>query len=367
MENLFQQALDMVSGSNTILWLVISVAALVLTVVIKFILNLTSARLRTFTQRTHSIWDDIGLDLLDGLKGSILFVWIFFLMTRSLEQNNFVKHVLPFVLVISAVFQVGIWGLYLIKNWRTNILDRRIRDNPSSAAALGLLYTALQIVFISLLVLAGLSNLGIDVTALIAGLGVGGIAIALAAQNILGDLLASLSIVLDKPFVVGDFIVTGNEKGTIEYVGVKTTRLRSLSGEQLVMSNKDILESRIQNFKRMDVRRVVQKFGVLYSTPVEKLEKIPQWTKEIIIGNEKLKFDRCHFFSYGDSSLDFEFVFFVKDPDYNTYMDLQQMVLLDIFRKFQEEKVDFAFPTRTIHVESLPSPKAETEHPRIQG
>ena len=163
--------------------------------------------------------------------------------------------------------QVAIWGFYVIKNWRQIYLDQRVKKDPSSSAALGLLFTAVQVTFLIVLVLIGLSNLGVDITALLAGLGVGGIAVALAAQNILGDLLASLSIVLDKPFVVGDFIVAGSEKGTVEHIGIKTTRLRSLSGEELIFSNKDLLESRVQNFKRMWVRRVVQSFVVVYSTP----------------------------------------------------------------------------------------------------
>jgi small-conductance mechanosensitive channel len=209
-------------------------------------------------------------------------------------------------------------------------------------------------VFLVVVVLIGLSNLGVDITALIAGLGVGGIAVALAAQNVLGDLLASLSIVLDKPFVIGDFIVAGDYKGTVENIGIKTTRLRSLSGEEIVLSNKDLLESRIQNFKRMWRRRVVLKVGVIYSTTAEVLEKIPVWMKAIVTSEAKLDFDRCHFSGFGASSLDFEMVFFVNDSDYNLYMDIQQRVMLSIFKKFNEEKVEFAFPTQSLFIEKLP-------------
>lgn len=245
-------------------------------------------------------------------------------------------------------------GAASLRNWKKSVLNKKIEHDPSSAAALGLFYTATQAVFIVVLILIGLSNLGINISALLAGLGVGGIAVALAAQNVLGDLLASLSIVLDKPFVVGDFIIAGTEMGTVEQIGIKTTRLRSLSGEEVVLSNKDLLESRIRNYKRMWQRRVVQKFRVIYSTPAPVLEQIPGWVKEIIGRYDKLRFDRCHFANYGASSLDFEFVFFVLDSDYNVFMDFQQKVLLDIFRKFAENGVEFAFPTQSIYVEKLP-------------
>lgn len=340
-------------------WAILAVTALLATVIIKAILRVASSRLRKLAARSQSKWDDIGLDIIDGLKTLVLFSWILFLFSQPFLEKTGVRNLFQTAVVVLSVWQLAVWGLYLIKNWRLNILDRRIRSEPSSAAALELLYTAVQAVFIVTLVLIGLSNLGVNISALIAGLGVGGIAVALAAQNILGDLLASLSIVFDKPFVVGDFIVTGDKLGTVEHIGIKTTRLRSLAGEQLVISNKSLLESQIQNFKRMWVRRVVQSFGVVYSTPADTLERIPVWVKEIVERDQKLKFDRCHFRSYGASSLDFELVFFVNDPDYNIFMDHQQTVLLGIFRKFQSEKVDFAFPTQTLHIESLPRPASE--------
>ncbi|HWU44155.1 MAG TPA: mechanosensitive ion channel family protein, partial [Bdellovibrio sp.] len=203
-------------------------------------------------------------------------------------------------------------------------------------------------------VLFGMSNLGIDVGALIAGLGIGGIAVALAAQNILGDLLASLSIVLDKPFEVGDAISVGGLSGVVENIGLKTTRVRATTGEQLIFSNKDLLESRVQNFKRMWQRRVVLKIGVTYSTPESKLTQIPGWIKGFIEADETLRFDRAHFMNIGAHSLDFEVVFFVKSDSYQVYMDRQQALLLTIYNKFNFEKVEFAYPTQSIIVEKLP-------------
>ena len=182
-------------------------------------------------------------------------------------------------------------------------------------------------------------------------MGIGGIAVALALQNILGDLFASLSIVIDKPFVIGDFIVVDQLMGTVEHVGLKTTRLRSLGGEQLIFSNNDLLKSRISNYKRMMERRIVFGFGVTYQTPPEKLPLINEIVREIIGKQEQARFDRVHFKEYGESSLNFEAVYFVLSQDYNLYMDIQQAINLEMFRCFQKEGIEFAYPTRTLFIQ----------------
>jgi small-conductance mechanosensitive channel len=206
------------------------------------------------------------------------------------------------------------------------------------------------IILYAFVILIALQNLGIDVTAMIAGLGIGGIAVALAVQNILGDLFASLTIALDKPFVVGDFIIAGNEMGAVEHVGLKTTRVRSLGGEQLVFSNSDLLSSRVRNYKRMAQRRVVVAFGVEYGTPPDVLAEM----RACVEATENVKFDRCHFCAFGDSSLNFETVYYINSPDYNVHMDAQQAILLGVARRFAERGISFAFPTRTLHVASVP-------------
>lgn len=197
-----------------------------------------------------------------------------------------------------------------------------------------------------------LDNLGFDVTALVAGLGIGGVAIALAAQNVLGDLFASLAIILDKPFVVGDFIIFGEYAGTVERIGIKTTRLRSLSGEQLICSNNDLLSTRVRNLRRMWERRVVFSIGVVYETPYETLSRIPGMLKEIVESEARVRFDRAHFASYGDFSLNFEIVYYVLTPEYIDYMNTQQSINLKIFKRFEEENIAFAYPTRTVIVAS---------------
>jgi small-conductance mechanosensitive channel len=179
---------------------------------------------------------------------------------------------------------------------------------------------------------------------------VGGIAVALAVQNVLGDLFASFSIVLDKPFVIGDFIIVGDHLGTVEHVGLKTTRIRSLSGEQLVFSNTDLLGSRIRNFKRMYERRVVFSLGVVYQTPARLLEKIPPMLRQIVESREQVRFDRAHFRDFGPHSLNFEIVYWVLSPDYALYMDIQQEINLEIYRRFEQEGIDFAYPTQTLYL-----------------
>jgi small-conductance mechanosensitive channel len=196
-----------------------------------------------------------------------------------------------------------------------------------------------------------LSNIGVDVTPLLAGASIGGIAIAFALQNVLTDVFASFSIYFDKPFRVGDFITVGADSGTVKRIGIKTTRLQSLQGEELIISNKQLTESRINNFKRMDKRRGVFTFGVIYQTEIKKLEKIPKIITDIITKNKTAELDRVHFKSFGDSSLDYEVVYYVKSSDYRVFMDIQQEINLEIIHQFQKEGIEFAYPTKTVFLQ----------------
>jgi small-conductance mechanosensitive channel len=257
------------------------------------------------------------------------------------------------VLIIALLCQAAVWVDKLVTEAIQYAIRKKTERDASSIALITVIGFITRILVWSLLVLLALDNFGFDITALIAGLGIGGVAVALAAQNILGDLFASVSIVLDKPFVVGDFIIVDDMLGTVEYIGVKTTRLRSLSGEQLVLSNNDLLKSRIRNYKRMYERRVVFKLGVVYQTPHEKLSAISAMLREIIEQQENTRFDRAHFSSYGDFALVYEIVYYVKAPDYNLYMDIQQAINLEIYRRFKEENIEFAYPTQTLFLEGL--------------
>lgn len=240
----------------------------------------------------------------------------------------------------------------------TERAEREAEGRMSEVSSFGLLRAVGLAVIWSVALLATLANLGVEITALVASLGVGGIAIALAAQNVLGDLLASLSIVLDRPFEVGDFIIVGADLGTVERIGLKTTRVRSLSGEQLVFGNNDLLTSRVRNFKRMAERRVVLTFGLLYSSPADKVEQVPGEVKKIIEAQENVRFDRAHFAGFGESALTFEAVYWILQPEYPVFMDKQQAVNLALLQRIRELGLDFAFPTRTLHIASGAPPES---------
>ena len=228
-------------------------------------------------------------------------------------------------------------------------------ENVSMIKVLGLFA---KIVVWILILLTVLTNLGVEITPLIAGLGVGGIAIALALQVILGDLFNAFVIYFDKPFKEGDFIIIGSDMGVVKNIGIKTTRIAALSGQELVISNSDLTNYRINNYKKMERRRVPFSFGVTYDTPAKKLEKIKTLVGTILenankkFGEKKapITLDRVHFKSFGDSSLDYEVVYYVPTADYNKYMDIQEYINLNLIKTFEKEKIEFAFPTRTIYM-----------------
>jgi len=205
-----------------------------------------------------------------------------------------------------------------------------------------------------MVVLLVLENVGTDITALVAGLGIGGIAVALALQNVLGDLLASLSIALDQPFVVGDFLAVGEHLGSVEYIGIKSTRLRSLSGEQIVMPNSDLLSKPLRNFGRMAERRVVFTLDVEYETDRATLEQVAPAVRRIIEAQPDIRFDRCHFARYGASALQFEAVYYVLSADYNLHMDRQQAIFFEIHAAFADLGVRFAYPSQRLWFANYP-------------
>jgi len=196
-----------------------------------------------------------------------------------------------------------------------------------------------------------LSNLGINVNSLVAGLGIGGLAISLALQSVLGDLFSSVSIAVDKPFEEGDFIVVGEHKGTVKKIGLKTTRVEALQGEEIVLSNTELTTARVQNFKKMHRRRVLFHIGVTYDTPIEKLKKVEDIIEEACGEHkEKVEFDRVHFQEFGDSNLIFEVVYYMQVSDYNVYMDTQESINFKILEEFEKEGIEMAYPTQTLYV-----------------
>ena len=262
--------------------------------------------------------------------------------------------------LIALFAQLAVLASYLFTAWAERHAEAQRQRDPAIATAMGTVVFFGRLAIFAIVVVLALDNLGFDVTALLAGLGIGGIAIAIASQAILGDLFASLSIVFDKPFVVGDFIILDSGfMGSVERVGVKTTRLRSLSGEQIVISNADLLKTRIRNYKQMYERRVVFSVGVVYQTPRETLARIPEMLREIVEALPDVRFDRAHFNAFGDFALNVEVVYYVASPDYNVYMDRQQAINLALIRAFAAEEIEFAYPTQTLYLQRAAAPAME--------
>lgn len=339
---------DTFYGNELQTWLIGIGIALATMIVLRVVEQVVIGRVAKLTAKTSTIVDDIVIGAIRKTKMIYLAIIGVFVGSSGLTLEPGIRDALWKTVVIATLIQAGIWLGTALKIWLQNYRKEET-DGGHQMTMNALSFIARLILWATILLLI-LDNLGIDVTALVAGLGIGGVAVALAVQNILGDLFSSLSIVLDKPFVLGDFVMVGDMLGSIEHIGIKTTRIRSLSGEQLVFSNTDLLTSRIRNFGRMQERRVVFKIGVIYQTSAEKLEKIPTIIREAIEAQDKTRFDRSHFGSYGDFSLDFETVYYVLGADYNLYMDIQQAINLAIFRRFAEEGIEFAYPSQTLFI-----------------
>ncbi len=266
----------------------------------------------------------------------------------TLSMSEGTAQVLRSAVTIALFWQAGVWASAAAVAFLERKRRRTLTTDRAIAGSLGIIGFIIRVVIWAVVVLLILENLGVDVTALVAGLGIGGIAIALAVQNILGDLFASLSITFDRPFIEGDFLIVGDYMGSVEHIGLKSTRLRSLSGEQIILANADLLGSRVRNYGRMFERRVVFTLHVPYETSPELLERIPAVIREIIAEQKDTRFDRCHFAKHAVGTLDFETVYYVLSADYNRYMDIQQAINLRIHRQFARLGVEFAYPTQRI-------------------
>jgi small-conductance mechanosensitive channel len=331
-------------------WLVALVVAVAVWLVLLLLRVVLYRHLLAVSLKTASPLDDLVALLIHKIKAWFSLAVAVYAGSLFLSFPHPVKIVLGRLAFVALLLQAAVWGTEIITFWIVRSRKKEEAD-ASSEATIGILKFLARIVLWATVLLVALDNLGVQVTTLIAGLGVSGVAVALALQNILGDLFASLAILVDKPFVIGDFINVDDFLGSVEHIGLKTTRIRSLSGEQLVFTNSDLLKSRIRNYKRMAERRVLFTIGVVYQTPGDKLVAIPGLVKEIIDSQPKARFERAHFKQFGGSSLDFEIVYWVTDQDYNLYMDIQQAINLGLFRRFQAEGIEFAYPTQTVFLD----------------
>lgn len=314
---------------------------------------LIARRLRNLAPGSSTRTPVLVRALLDGTTRIFMVAVALYLALRWLEIPATLDRGIEIALLVVVWVQVGLWGTATVRHL---IEPRRGGDPvaPDGAASLNILrFVGIAGVWaVAFLML--LANLGVEIMPLIAGLGIGGIAIALAVQNVLGDLLASLSIALDKPFKVGDFLGVGEEKGTVEHIGIKSTRLRSLSGEQIVMSNSDLLSSRVRNYGLLYERRISFTIGIVYETPRALIEAVPGIIEEAIRAQAKTRFDRAHFANFGDFSLNYEAVYFVLDPAYKDYMDIQQAINPRLHDEFWKRGIEFAYPTAKQYNVTLP-------------
>lgn len=346
-------------GNSLFKWLIAIAIVFGAYFLLRFVKVVVAGRMAKWAEKTSVKVDDLLIELIrDKTKTFFLLILSIYIGSLFLNIPPKVSWAIRGLIVVAFFLQAALWGnaaiaWFFLKTEKKEGMDKEKLSTYNALAFVS------KLLLWSLLILLALHNLGVNITALVASLGIGGVAVALALQNILGDIFASMSIVLDKPFEIGDFVIVDDLMGTVEHIGLKTTRVRSLSGEQIVFSNNDLLGSRIRNYKRMWERRVVFSIGVVYQTSYDQLASIPDMLKQIVESKENTRYDRAHFKNFGDSSLNFEIVYYVKVPEYNTYMDIQEEINLEIFRRFEEQGIGFAYPTRTIILE-----EQEKEEPR---
>lgn len=322
-------------------------------VVLKIFQLIILSKLKKLAEKTKTGIDDMMIEIFQKIRPPFYFLISLFLALRYLNFSEVANKVLFVALIIVITLEVAqaLSRLldFAIKHY-LKTTDKDGGDKEQTKAMLRLMKGVIVVVIWIVAILVVLSNLGVNITSLVASLGIGGIAIALALQNILGDLFSSFSLFIDKPFKVGDTIAIGADTGKVEKIGLKSTRIRTLRGEQLVVSNKELTTVRVQNMRRLEKRRDLFRIGVAYETPRTKLKKIPGMIKKIIKQEKLAEFDRCHFVEYGDFSLLYEIVYFVKTDDYKKFLDIKQKVNFEIFAEFEKEEIEFAYPTQTVYM-----------------
>lgn len=336
---------------NPDIWLMVAtvvIGTLLIYFLLRTVIRFFSHRISRYSETRNIRLAGVMVELLNHTSQILLLTFSFLISLKLIDLPDSWAAAVGHGWFLALIFQLSLWVDSGIRLWLQSLLrDPLHTRNPVTTVILGVL---LRIMLWVITFLAILSNMGINITALVASLGVGGIAIALAIQTVLSDVFASLAIGFDKPFEHGDFIVFGSVAGTIEHIGLKTTRLRSLSGEQIICSNTILLQQTIHNYKRMQQRRIVFKFGISYETPSEKVSQVSPLVKDIISSIEATRFDRAHFLAFEESRLTFEVVYFVLSSDYNKYMDIQQDINLQLMASLEKQGISFAFPIRHIEL-----------------
>jgi small-conductance mechanosensitive channel len=338
-------------GSSLEDWAIALAVAVLATAAMAFVRSLVLRRVAATSAVSEGKLDDLVVKMLSRTYMLFIVAFGIYFGSTFLELSPARTLFVSRIAVAALLMQVAVWGDVGLRAWRDQLRQGQDGARRNSSSVLGFILRLTLWVIVFLMVL---DNFGVNITALVASLGVGGIAVALAVQNILGDLFASLSITLDKPFEIGDFIIVGDVLGAVEHIGLKTTRVRGLGGEQVVFSNGDLLKSRIHNHKRMETRRVAFVLRIAYGTTEELLCRVPRIIREIITAKPNIDFERAHFFMWGEWSLDFEVVYHFRSPDYVLHMDAQQDIFLEIYRRFEKEGIRFAHPMSIVRLADPP-------------
>jgi small-conductance mechanosensitive channel len=306
-------------------------------------------RLRAWAKKSESTFDDFLVERIRGTGIPLAYLAVAQASLRVLTLTPRVDRIIDIAGIVLMTALVILFTVSIVRYSFEEYSRKQGEDATSDRALKGVVSLATVLVWITGALFL-LDNLGFKISTVVAGLGIGGIALALAAQSILGDLFGYFIILFDRPFKIGDFVVVGDYMGVIERFGIKTTRIASINGEQIIVSNKDLTDSRVRNYRRMAKRRVMFRVGVTYQTPVSLLREIPGIVEGIFREIEGTTLDRVHFFSYGDFSLIHEIVYFVDGNDYTKYMDLQQTANLRICEEFGKRGIAFAYPTQTLYL-----------------
>src|ERR1700723_1264818 len=331
-------------------WLIAGIVAVAVWSGLWILRQLIASRYKKYSVAQHRLPLRLIAYLAGNTRQFLFFAVALYAAQDSLPLPDRIQYIVSRFVLILFLLQAGLWAGRSVRFYlETKELERGA--DQVFAGSLDIINFVARMLIWSLLVLVALDNLGVNITALLAGLGVGGVAVALALQNVLGDLFASLSIALDKPFVIGDNLTIDTFIGKVEHIGIKTTRLRSVSGEQIILSNADILKSRVRNFGRLSQQRILATIRLDFDTPTDKLKALPQVLENVVREHPQARFERCHLIPLGESSFQFELSYFVQQPAANPMLDLQQAVNFRIIDELRRLGVEFAYPAQLVFLE----------------
>ncbi len=334
---------------NTVMDYLVALLVFIVTIsVLRFFKHRIVKVLERLAGRTRTDLDDFAVRVINAIGWPLYILVSLYVAITPLLLPELAVMGVYYAMILAAAY-------YIIKSVQSGMdyvsqkaISRRKQEGEADTGTIDLLKKIVTAILWLAAFLFIISSLGYDISGAVVGLGVSGIVIGFALQNVLSDLFASFSLYFDKPFQKGDFIVIGDDFGVVEKVGIQNTRIKHLKGHELIVSNKELTQIRINNYKKMEKRRVVFSFGVEYQTPSKKVRKIPEMVRKIIDGQELAETDRVHFREFGDSALMFEVVYYVGTKDYNKYMDIQQDINVKLMERFEKEGIEFAYPTQTI-------------------